>query len=77
MYTNTVMNSRMTLQQEVEKNMLTFKLRIAEQAKAFLEKELTDHTYTEEESNGILQKIVDVDRVRKELAKRLNMTISR
>ena len=77
MYTNSVMNSRMTLQQEVEKNILTLKLRIAEQAKAFLEKELADHSYTEEEFNGILQRIVDVDRVRKELAKRLNMTISR
>lgn len=77
MYTNSVMNSRMTLQQDVEKNILTLKLRIAEHAKAFLEKELADNSYTEEESNGILQRIVDVDRVRKELAKRLNMTISR
>lgn len=77
MYTNTVMNSRMTLQQEVEKNILTLKLRIAEHAKAFLEKELSDNSYTEEEANGILLRIVDVDRVRKELAKRLNMTISR
>ena len=77
MYTNSVMNSRMTLQQDVEKNILTLKLRIAEHAKAFLEKELSDNSYTEEEANGILQRIVDVDRVRKELAKRLNMTISR
>ena len=77
MYTNSVMNSQMTLQQDVEKNILTLKLRIAEHAKAFLEKELSDNSYTEEEANGILQRIVDVDRVRKELAKRLNMTISR
>ena len=77
MYTNSVQNSRSTLQQEVENTLLSLKLRIAEHEKAFLEKELADNSYTEEEKLGIIQKIVATDKIRKEIAKRLNMTISR
>lgn len=77
MYTNSVQNSRMVLQQEVENTLLTLKLRIAEQQKAFLEKELANAEYTEEDKNGILQKIVFADKIRQEIAKRLNMTVSR
>jgi len=58
MYTNSVMNSRMTLQQEVENTILTLKLRLVEAEKAFLEKELSSHEYTEEDEAGILQRIV-------------------
>ena len=77
MYTNSVQNSRSTLQQEVENTLLSLKLRIAEHEKAFLEKELADNSYTEEEKLGIIQKIVATDKIRKEIAKRLNMAISR
>lgn len=77
MYTNSVQNSRLILQQEVENTLLTLKLRIAEQQKAFLEKELSNKEYTEEDKTGILQKIVIADKIRNEISKRLNMTISR
>lgn len=77
MYTNSVQNSRMTLQQEVENTILTLKLRLAEQEKIFLEKELASNNYTEEESVGIIQKIITADKIRKEIANRLNMTVSR
>jgi len=77
MYTNSVMNSRMTLQQEVENTILTLKLRLVEAEKAFLEKELSSHEYTEEDEAGILQRIVITNRIRKEIADRLNMAVSR
>ncbi len=77
MYTNSVQNSRLTLQLEVENTLLTLKLRLVEQEKAFLEKELSSHDYTEEEEAGLLQKIVITNTIRKEIANRLNMTVSR
>ena len=77
MYTNSVQNSKSTLQQEVENTLLSLKLRIAENEKAFLEKELSNDSYSEEEKDGIIQKIVITDKIRKEISKRLNMTISR
>lgn len=77
MFTNSVQNSRATLQMEVENTLLSLKLRVAEHEKEFLEKELKDNHYTEEEKIGILQKIVLTDKIRNEIAKRLNMAISR
>ena len=77
MYTYTVRNSRMTLQQEVENTLLTLKLRLTEQEKSFLEKELAGGDYTDEEKDGILQKIILADKIRKEISNRLNMAVSR
>lgn len=77
MSTHAVFNSRATLQQEVENILLTLKLRIAENEKAFLEKELASGEYTDKESDDILKKIVLTDKIRKEIASRLNMAVSR
>ncbi len=75
-FTHSVQNNVASLQEAVENTLLLLKMRLLEWRKMSLENELGS-SESEEESNETLRKIVEIDRVRKEVARRLGMIVSR
>ena len=77
MYTNTVDNSLFTLQQEVQNTLLTLKLRLVEKQLELLNKELVSEDYGEEEKMNLIQYCNSCIHIRKAIAERLNIVISK
>ncbi len=75
-FTRSVQNNTATLQEAAETALLLLKMRLLEWKKMSVEKELGG-AGSEEESNEILRRIVELDTARKEFARRLGMNISR
>ncbi len=75
-FTRSVQNNTATLQEAAETALLLLKMRLLEWKKMSVEKELGS-AGSEEESNEILRRIVELDTARKEFARRLGMNISR
>lgn len=77
MYTHSLVNSAFALQQEVQNVLLTYKLRLLEQQLGFLQKELSQPDYTEDDIMGIMHKINLLNQCKSEIASRLNIVISK
>jgi len=77
MYTHSLSNSAFALQQEVQNVLLTYKLRLVEQQLAFLQKELKQPDYSEDDVMGIMQQMQLLNQCKKEIATRLNIVISK
>lgn len=77
MYTHSLENSAFALQQEVQNVLLTYKLRLVEQQLGFLQKELSQPDYTEDDITGIIHKINLLNQCKREIAARLNIVISK
>lgn len=77
MYTNTVQNNIYTLQQEVINTLLTLKLRLVEKQLDAIRKELENKDYSEEEITGLMQFYTMCIQSRKDIARRLNIVISK
>lgn len=77
MYTHSLENSAFALQQEVQNVLLTYKLRLVEQQLGFLQKELSQPDYTEDDIMGIMHRINLLNQCKREIATRLNIVISK
>ena len=76
-YTNTVKNSVFILQQEVQNTLLYLKLRLVEQQLSEIQKDLNGEDYTEEQKMDLLKLFQQCVNSRKEIAKRLNIVVSK
>lgn len=75
-FTHSVQNNAASLQDAAETALLLLKMRLLEWKKMTLEKQLGG-IESEEESNEMLRRIVELDKARKEFARRLGMNVSR
>ncbi len=69
-------NNIQNLQQMVQDALLTLKLRLVEQQKAFLNREMKNEEYSEEERTQILTQINLLNKTRKEISVQLNRVVS-
>lgn len=83
MFTHFADNNIVNLQQEVQNNILSLKLRVLEDHISFLKKEITARdemgqlVYSEDDVMSILGQISEYNKYRKEVATRLNRVVSR
>lgn len=77
MYTNSVENSKVVLQQEVEHTLLSLKLRIVEQKLSLLQKEMGNPICSDDDKILLIQQSNILVKCRKAIADRLNMAVSK